>query len=669
MNFQIKKLVIWPKNSSFAPREVEFKIGKVNVITGASRTGKSAIIPIIDYCLASSDCFIPIDTIRDYAKWYGIIIKTDNEKILIARSVPKGHKVSKDYFLIRGNNLAVPPVIEESNIREMDVKLILNKIITAPFFSIGGENDRDYGARLSIRDLMALVFQSQEIVANQNILFYKTHAHEHRERLRNWFPYILGAETLDVLKARHELKDIEARLKRLKREFAGINKISIGWLANMRGLLSVADEYGLLTEKVTENMLSEELLYIAKSVIDNSPDNPKTNYEDIERANNESIKLEKRDEKLSESIGIAKKRLSEIKRLNINFIDYGKGIKKRTERLQLSKWLRDVATDSQRCPVCGDTEHKYSNIELDKICFAFERHEELSKKTIEIPTAFDREEILLKKELNDLIEERKSIQGRLDVVLNKDKKAKKDFDKRKQMFLFLGQLETTLKVVNSISDSGEIKKQIEELEKEQERLKEITNTQAISHLLERKTLDIDQKILTHLKTLDVESKYRSISPRFSVKDLSIQVQSDDGNWHFLAEVGSASNWVSFHLALFCALQEFFIEQELSIVPSFVVFDQPSQVYFPKLKRDSGLKDDPKYDNEDVDAVKSMFKTLSSSIKKNNGQWQAIVLDHADSSIYGNIDGVYEVDEWRNGKKLIPEEWYIESNEVNSKHLQ
>ena len=56
-----------------------------------------------------------------------------------------------------------------------------------------------FQARMGFRDLMAFVFQTQDIVANQNILFYKTHAHEHRERLRNWFPFILGAENLEIL--------------------------------------------------------------------------------------------------------------------------------------------------------------------------------------------------------------------------------------------------------------------------------------------------------------------------------------------------------------------------------------------------------------------------------------------------------------------------------------
>lgn len=116
MKFQLLKLIIWPRSDKFPSRIVNFKPRKVNVITGASRTGKSAIIPIIDY----------------------------------------------------------------------GVKHILNTISSVPYLSLdGGDGERAYQARLGFRDLMALVFQNQDIVANQNILFYKTHTHEHRERLRN----------------------------------------------------------------------------------------------------------------------------------------------------------------------------------------------------------------------------------------------------------------------------------------------------------------------------------------------------------------------------------------------------------------------------------------------------------------------------------------------------
>lgn len=58
------------------------------MITGDSRTGKSAIIPIIDYCLASGECYIPTQTIRNACSWFGIVVNLENSKVLLARREP-----------------------------------------------------------------------------------------------------------------------------------------------------------------------------------------------------------------------------------------------------------------------------------------------------------------------------------------------------------------------------------------------------------------------------------------------------------------------------------------------------------------------------------------------------------------------------------------------------
>lgn len=53
MNFTINSIILWPRNTEHSPRCLSFDSEAVNIITGASRTGKSALIPIIDYCLGS----------------------------------------------------------------------------------------------------------------------------------------------------------------------------------------------------------------------------------------------------------------------------------------------------------------------------------------------------------------------------------------------------------------------------------------------------------------------------------------------------------------------------------------------------------------------------------------------------------------------------------------
>ncbi|MCU0290066.1 MAG: DUF3732 domain-containing protein, partial [Acidobacteria bacterium] len=90
---------------------------------------------------------------------------------------------------------------------------------------------------------------------------------------------------------------------------------------------------------------------------------------------------------------------------------------------------------------------------------------------------------------------------------------------------------------------------------------------------------------------------------------------------------------------------------------FVIFDQPSQVYFPKRLADKSSEEgyDPEFDDEDVKAVHKLFSTLSAAIMDMSGRCQAIVLDHASETVWGGIPGIFKVDEWR-GKKLIPQEW-------------
>lgn len=85
MKFQIKSVILWPRDTSKMLRRVDFRCGQLNVISGVSRTGKSAIIPIIDYCLGSDKCTIPTGIIRDSTEWFGIIVMTNEGEKLFAR--------------------------------------------------------------------------------------------------------------------------------------------------------------------------------------------------------------------------------------------------------------------------------------------------------------------------------------------------------------------------------------------------------------------------------------------------------------------------------------------------------------------------------------------------------------------------------------------------------
>lgn len=660
MKFQIEKIVIWPRKTTFPPRELKFHLGKVNVITGASRTGKTAIIPIIDYCLGSSTCSIPIEIIRDNASWYGIVVCTDSEKFLIARKVPDGNKVSYEFYVQRGQIISIPSIFDKNQNLE-GVKQLLDSVAHVPYIN-RDEEGGPFNERLSFRDLTHIIFQSQDIVANQNILFYKTHETEHREKLRNWFPFILGAESAVIINAKHELRALELELKRRLREYEKAKALSTEWLQSLLGQLHVAKEYGLYKGELSDSVDSNILLSIAKEILANKPERPQTTTQTIETSLDEVQKLENRETELANAIAQTKRRMEEIKKLNDSLAGYQASNRKRVERLALADWFRENAAPANICPVCGAEDHPQAHHEIEKICAALSQYESASPQTAEIPAAIERELELLRKDLKEFISQKADLQQRFDLVRSRNCAAEAYQQRTKDMFLFLGQLTSTVELVERLSGDSGLSDQIERLEERIGSLKKIISSSRCDALLGRALNEIGIKTLARLQTLDVDDSYKTVAPRFSLKELGIEVQGKDGLWHLLGEVGSASNWVSFHLAFTCALQEFFCEQmnPPSSVPSFIVYDQPSQVYFPQIKKANEAKgDDPVLKDEDVAAVKSMFQTLVDSVNSAHGQWQAIVLDHAGKDVYGDIGEVVEVDEWRNGKKLIPPEWYIE----------
>ncbi len=657
MKFQIENIIIWPKKTYFKPRVLNFELGKVNIITGASRTGKTAIIPIVDYCLASDKCLIPIEIIRDNASWYGIVAVLEDDKVLIARKAPDGNISSDEFYFLREKDIVIPDIISAGNETKNGIKIQLNNIAQLPY--INRDNDESgYDNRLSFRDLSHLVFQSQDIVANQAILFYKTHLTENREKLIRWFPFILGAEDITIMDARRKLKDVLTLIKQKEREFNSAKNVSKTWLNTLLAELQRSSSFGLHNELIDFDYTQDQLLSVAKGILNDNPNNLNMSRKTITVIETEIDNIELEEEKNSGEIAEVEKRLKNITDVEKTLKTFNDGTKRKINRLGISEWFMMNKRSANQCPFCGSTEHPNANKEIEKICKVLKSYENTLDSSIELPASLSREKQELEKRLESLLEEKKLLRDRYDQLNAKNEETKLYSQQRKDMFKFLGQLEYTVKMIDNLSDTGSLSKELDLLYADKVKYESIVNDTKIISATEVKLKEISQLMLSRLKTLDVDPKYQRIPPRFSIKELSIEVDDDQGYCHLLSEIGSASNWVAFHLALTCALQEFFINQrqQISYVPSFIIYDQPSQVYFPRIIKDKN--EEPRFDSEDVGAVRKIFNTLATSIITTKGKWQAIVLDHADLSIYHDIEGIYEVDEWRNGKKLIPEEWYL-----------
>ena len=86
-------------------------------------------------------------------------------------------------------------------------------------------------------------------------------------------------------------------------------------------------------------------------------------------------------------------------------------------------------------------------------------------------------------------------------------------------------------------------------------------------------------IMYGLTTLDLEDADDPVE--FDYKNLTVRVLDRNGRKNYLWEIGSGSNWLSYHMAVSLGIHRFAYGEEYSPIPQFLVYDQPSQVYFPQ----------------------------------------------------------------------------------------
>jgi hypothetical protein len=135
---------------------------------------------------------------------------------------------------------------------------------------------------------------------------------------------------------------------------------------------------------------------------------------------------------------------------------------------------------------------------------------------------------------------------------------------------------------------------------------------------------------------------------------------------FLWEIGSGANWLAYHVATTLALQKFFLTEPHHAVPGLLIYDQPSQVYFPQRAVEKRMEEAEipiVWPDEDVEAVRKVFALLGAEVRAAKGRLQAIVLDHAGPDVWGGLDGVALTEELRDGRALVPREWFANASRL------
>ena len=180
MKLILKEVILWLKNGK--KRSVPFEPNKVNVITGGSLTGKTAILQIFDYCLFASSSKIPETDINENVDWYGIRFHVNDKHYTIARTaLSKGKATDGFYFSPIGVVPESPNVTdEEATLKSLvETEFGINRDVKIPF----GGASLSLGSKISLRYFLLFNTISQDIITNIDVFFDKQNQARYRDCL------------------------------------------------------------------------------------------------------------------------------------------------------------------------------------------------------------------------------------------------------------------------------------------------------------------------------------------------------------------------------------------------------------------------------------------------------------------------------------------------------
>lgn len=621
----------------------------LNIITGKSSTGKSAIMEIFDYCLGSTEDTIPVGVITDRSELYFTVFQFPTYMLVAARLAKSNRcflreviSSNSDYLL--GLLLQPSAFFDERHFMPLgDFKksigrhfaITMENIDEDPFVKAGG---RSKAETPSVRSFSSFMLQHQNLVANKHAIFYRFDQKHKRDQAIEHFKILMGLvgeEYFDLAKefeqAKYELKKIQTQIpKQEKRREEGIKEYD-RYLAEFEALAGTP-----LVEMTAEDIWSK----------------PKPALKTISGrsirvqllSNQVEIRRQKLLDERAEVLVIKRRSQGQLRLIDDSIksvmqfgLDLtGDGIPDSTELGQ------------SQCPWCETQTHIPAS-EANKLAAAIEWLNGELKLSAYARESFVDERRKIESELKEINKQLERIQTDLQPLDEEVERLRtsKSIDEQA--------MKAKLKL--EIAIQQQIDKPMSELAEEEKRWKDRMKVLG-ERLAEYDVADrlnglqdaINTKMCQIGDRFDFEKTYKPVNLKFDLESFDLWYQRDSKTRVYLRSMGSGANWLYSHLALFMSLHYQFSARsgEGCKIPPVLFLDQPTQVYFPASLDDGDAfepkvlakqaKREEKLD-ADLDSVTNMFTQFAKFCAETENETgvmpQIIVSDHADNLELGD----------------------------------
>ena len=641
---QIKKISLYGKNGE--RRDVDFKPSQVNIITGASKKGKSSLIDIVEYCLGSSEYTVAEGDKFQTVAWYSVLLLFPDTEVFIARAAPlQGLNSNSACHMLISNNVKVPEASELENSTNISsvVNFLTSKLGIPENITEVPEEQTRSSIKVGFKHSRYYLFQGQDEVAAKRILFHRQAEPHIPQAIIDTLPYFMGAAEDDRLAEIEKLRSLKREKTRLLKRILEIESIRGDGLQKGFELLAESSSAGLYSGNLIPS--DEELLVFLNRINQWVP----LQEEHDEAEGDPLYELDSQYRKFSEKKKIVRSRLRAANEYAGSIGGYEGELTEQSLRLQ-SIGLYKKHEKSPACSVCErphDEAGKIDTIIETSIASLNSKLEGVSRNKPRITSYVEG----LRHEDRTLAENIKKTRDAIETIKEQEValSTKSQMDDRRSRVV--GRISLYLESVDLGGDVNQLKSKLEVLAPQIEELEVKLDPTALKERLESQLSCVGEDMTKWARELGLEHSENPI--RLDASRLTVVAETPYGRTP-LYRMGSGENWVGYHLVTYLALAKWFIEQKRP-VGRFIFFDQPTQVYFPSDQSTTGDLEEIG-DDEDRAAVKRMFEWIFKIVAELSPNLQVIITDHADIDEEWFQNAVADT-KWRGENALIPKHWY------------
>ncbi|NIH84594.1 DUF3732 domain-containing protein [Amycolatopsis granulosa] len=634
-------------------RDLRLMPGRLNILTGRSKTGKSAVLDLVEFCLGRDEVTLPLGIISEAVSWYATLVQIGSARLLLARPNPETATTSRAMMLIGDSRLDLP---DYSALRvNADTTVLreqLSERLGIESFRVEQRTSLRSSFDVSVRQALFYSFQKQTEIASQQFLFHRQGEEGIAATIRETLPYFLGAIDPERVVLRQQFLQARRILRRTRRELEDARALMDEQDSRHVALIRDAADLGLIPANYSQGPLEnvrgllELALNSPQSQVDNRQGERLPGVDgSVSRRRalldeRRRLRAEYRD--LSDSIDLLRGLRSEQE-------DFDDELRYQSDRLQALELMPRTKSEGAHrediCPLClQEIENPDPSIDLLNSL-----REEIGRSLATSGNIRPRREA----ELRSLYERRDQLRDEIRVnlaqlnALVSAGNAASDADDISVRRAFLqGRIAQELDRGIFGDDRIATLTQAEEAARLRvESLQALIDDDSVDARMDEILRQIGADLTNYSRYLQLENSEHYI--RLDPDRLTVSAVTP-GGVRPLTRVGSAENWIGYHLAVHLALHKWFVSNGRP-VPRFVMFDQPTQAFFPEEVADAAEIEDA-----DWQAVRRQFKLMNDVVNELEGELQVIVCDHANLTDDWFQNAV--VDNWRRGVALIPVDW-------------